>query len=43
MVRALKPLCDTEPFRLAARHSESGLELWIEDGAGRTMEAAATW
>jgi 3-methylfumaryl-CoA hydratase len=43
MVRALKPLCDTEPFRLAARQSESGLELWIEDGAGRTMEAAATW
>jgi 3-methylfumaryl-CoA hydratase len=42
-VRALQPLFDTGPFRLAARQSESGLELWIDDGTRRTMEAAATW
>jgi 3-methylfumaryl-CoA hydratase len=42
-VRALQPLFDTGPFRLAARQSESGLALWIDDGARWTMEAAASW
>jgi 3-methylfumaryl-CoA hydratase len=42
-VRALQPLFDSGSIRLAARQSESRLELWIEEGTRRTMEATATW
>jgi 3-methylfumaryl-CoA hydratase len=41
--RALQPLFDARPFRLAARRSGSDLDLWIDDEGGRTMEAAASW
>jgi 3-methylfumaryl-CoA hydratase len=42
-VRALRPLFDIRPFRLVARQSESGLDLWIDDAGRRTMEASASW
>jgi len=42
--RGISPLCDGAEFTVNAAPTETGLDLWVADSAGRaTMTASATW